>query len=47
MGGYLGGVIGVRETLFVVTIASLLGVLWLVGTPVWRLKDMPEEAQID
>lgn len=47
IGGYLGGVLGVRETLFVVTIASLLGVLWLVGTPVWRLKDMPEEAQID
>ncbi|MEO8625230.1 MAG: MFS transporter [Candidatus Limnocylindrales bacterium] len=47
LGGYLGTVIGVRETLFVVTIASLLGVLWLVGTPVWRLHDMPEVAQID
>lgn len=47
IGGYLGGVLGVRETLFVVTIASLLGVLWLVGTPVLRLKDMPEEAQIN
>jgi predicted MFS family arabinose efflux permease len=46
LGGYLGGVLGVRETLFVVTIASLLGVLWLVGTPVWRLKDMPEVAEI-
>ena len=47
LGGYMGSVLGVRETLFVVTIASLLGVLWLVGTPVWRLKDMPEVAQID
>ena len=47
LGGYLGGVLGVRETLFVVTIASLLGVLWLIGTPVLRLKDMPEVAQID
>ena len=46
MGGYLGGLIGVRETLFVVTIASLSGVLWLVGTPVWRLREMPAEAEI-
>jgi Arabinose efflux permease len=46
MGGYLGGVIGVREALFVVTIASLSGVLWLVGTPVWRLREMPDEAEI-
>jgi MFS family permease len=47
IGGYLGGVLGVRETLLLVTIASLTGVLWLVGTPVWRLHDMPEVAQID
>jgi MFS family permease len=47
IGGYLGGVLGVRETLLLVTIASLTGVLWLVGTPVWRLRDMPEVAQID
>ncbi len=36
--------IGVRETLFVVTIASLAGVLWLIGTPVLRLREMPETA---
>jgi len=45
MGGALGEIIGVRETLFVVTIASLSGVAWLIGTPVWRLRDMPEEAE--
>jgi MFS family permease len=44
-GGVLGGMIGVRETLFVVTIASLAGVLWLIGTPVIRLKDVPEAAE--
>ena len=43
-GGVLGGVIGVRETLFVVTILSLAGVFWLIGTPVLRLRDMPETA---
>ncbi|MEP7360769.1 MAG: MFS transporter [Chloroflexota bacterium] len=47
LGGYLGGVLGVRETLLLVTVASLAGVLWLVGTPVWRLHDMPDVAQID
>ncbi len=43
-GGVLGGVIGVRETLFLVTILSLAGVFWLIGTPVLRLRDMPETA---
>lgn len=44
MGGVLGSAIGVRETLFVVTIASLAGVLWLIGTPVARLRELPETA---
>jgi MFS family permease len=43
-GGVLGGVIGVRETLFLVTILSLAGVVWLFGTPVLGLRDMPETA---
>jgi MFS family permease len=42
MGGLLGGLIGVRPTLLLVTIASLGGVLWLVGTPVLRLRDLPD-----
>jgi MFS family permease len=44
IGGFLGGAIGVRETLFVVTIASLAGVVWLFGTPVIGLREMPESA---
>ncbi|MGI8928689.1 MAG: MFS transporter, partial [Candidatus Limnocylindrales bacterium] len=43
-GGFLGGMIGVRETLFFVTIASLASVLWLFGTPVLRLRGTPEAA---
>jgi len=43
-GGFLGGVIGVRETLFFVTIASLSGLLWLIGSPILKLRDMPEMA---
>ena len=46
MGGALGATIGVRETLIVVTIASLVGVLWLVGTPILRLSDIPEPGEI-
>jgi MFS family permease len=44
VGGLLGGLIGVRETLFVVTILSLAGVIFLFGTPVLRLKGVPEAA---
>lgn len=44
MGGVLGAAIGVRETLIVVTIASVAGVLWLIGTPVLRLREIPEPA---
>lgn len=44
IGGFLGGMIGVRETLFLVTIASLSGVVWSFGTPVARLREMPETA---
>ena len=42
LGGALGTAIGVRETLFAVTIAAVAGVLWLVGSPVLRLRELPE-----
>jgi MFS family permease len=42
IGGVLGGVFGVRETLLVVTVAQLLGVLWLIGSPIPGLRDLPE-----
>ena len=42
LGGVLGAAIGVRETLFVVTIAAVAGVLWLVGSPVLRLRELPD-----
>jgi MFS family permease len=46
LGGALGSAIGVRETLIVVTLASVAGVLWLIGSPVLRLHDLPEPAEI-
>ena len=45
LGGALGATIGVRETLFVVTIAAVGGVLWLIGSPVLRLRDLPAAAE--
>ncbi len=47
MGGLLGAAIGVRETLIVVTIASLSGVLFLLRTPVMGLRDLPEPGEVD
>jgi MFS family permease len=45
VGGLLGAAFGVRETLFVVTAAQLLGALWLIGSPVIRLRDLPTSAE--
>ena len=41
-GGLLGGAIGVREAILVTTIAAIGGVLFLIGSPVLRLRDLPE-----
>jgi MFS family permease len=45
IGGALGTAIGVRETLIVSTLLSLAGVLWLIGAPVLRLRDVPAPAE--
>jgi predicted MFS family arabinose efflux permease len=42
IGGALGTLIGVHETLWIVALAQLLGLLWLVGSPVPGLKELPE-----
>lgn len=42
IGAVIGGILGVRETLLVVTVAQLLGVLWLIGSPIPGLKDLPQ-----
>lgn len=42
LGGLLGGALGVREAIWITTIAAIGGVLFLVGSPVLRLRDLPE-----
>ncbi len=44
-GGFLGAAIGVREALFVVSIAACFGVVWMIGSPILRLRDLPEAAE--
>ena len=46
VGGVLGAVLGVRETLFVVSAAQLLGPLFLLGSPILRLRGMPAVAEL-
>jgi MFS family permease len=42
IGGILGSLIGVRETLLIVTVAQLVGLLWLIGSPIPQLRELPE-----
>jgi MFS family permease len=41
-GGALGATIGLRPTLWIATAGALAGVLWLIPSPVPRLRDLPE-----
>jgi len=43
-GGAMGAWIGVRPTLWVATIGAIAGALWLLPSPVPRLRELPEEA---
>ncbi|GGW59980.1 MFS transporter [Streptomyces caelestis] len=43
IGGWLGDLIGLRETLFVTAAAFLSAVLVVFLSPVWRLKDFPAQ----
>jgi MFS family permease len=44
LGGVLGGLLGVREAIAVSTVLALAGVLFLVGSPILRLRELPEES---
>ncbi len=42
LGGALGTAIGVRPTLWFAGIGAVLGVAWLVGSPLLRLRTLPD-----
>ncbi|MGB2873987.1 MAG: MFS transporter [Gaiellaceae bacterium] len=42
LGGALGTWIGLRPTLWIASVGAIAGVLWLIGSPFLRLRDLPE-----
>jgi MFS family permease len=46
VGGLAGAAFGVRETMLVAAIGGVCGVLWLIGSPLLRMREMPEAAEI-
>lgn len=43
-GGFLGSAVGLRPALWAATLGALLGVLWLLPSPIPRLRHLPEPA---
>jgi predicted MFS family arabinose efflux permease len=44
-GGLLGSMIGVRPTLWIATVGALLGLAWLLPSPIPSIHDLPAEAE--
>jgi MFS family permease len=45
-GGALGTWIGLRPTLWIATVGAIAGVLWLLPSPVMRLRELPEPEEV-
>ncbi len=43
----LGSTIGLRPTLWIATAGAVSGFLWLLPSPVPRLRELPEQASLD
>jgi predicted MFS family arabinose efflux permease len=43
-GGLLAGAIGLRPTMWIAAIGGLAGVLWLLPSPMSKVRDVPEES---
>jgi MFS family permease len=41
VGGLLGATIGLRGTLWIASVAAVAGFLWLLPSPIPRLRDLP------
>jgi len=44
-GGALGAWLGLRPALWIATVGAVLGVLWLLPSPVMRLRELPDPAE--
>ena len=47
LGGVLGEAIGLRPTLFIGAAGEMLGIIWLLFTPVWSLRSLPSGPEDD
>jgi MFS family permease len=47
LGGTLGAAIGMRPTLWIATLGGLLGVLWLLFSPLRTMRRLPEQISTD
>jgi MFS family permease len=45
LGGILGSTIGVRPTLWIATVGALVGLAWMLPSPIPRMHDLPEVAE--
>jgi MFS family permease len=45
MGGLLGAEIGVRNTLWIATVGAIAGVLWLLPSPIMKMRELPETTE--
>ncbi|MFF0432193.1 MFS transporter [Streptomyces sp. NPDC004327] len=46
LGGLLGAALGLQPTLWVATVGTLLAVLWVLPSPLARLRELPERAPV-
>ena len=46
IGGLLGQTIGMRETLFLAAAGEIAAVLWILLSPVWSQRDLPESSDL-
>jgi hypothetical protein len=45
-GGLLGASLGLRPAMWVATVGAIGGVLWLLPTPIMRLRELPQAADL-
>ena len=45
IGGFLGGAIGLRPTLWIAVVGAMAGFLWLLPSPILRMRELPESAE--
>ena len=45
IGGFLGSTIGLRPTLWIASIGAIAGFLWLLPSPIPKMRELPESAE--